>query len=60
LIFTRLERLDKAGIKGTGLGLAIVKRTIQFHGGSIRVEDNPEGGSVFLVTLQKGTEPLEG
>jgi signal transduction histidine kinase len=60
LIFTRLERLDKAGIKGTGLGLAIVKRTVQLHGGSIRVEDNPDGGSVFLVSLPKATEPLDG
>jgi signal transduction histidine kinase len=37
------------GIKGTGLGLAIV----DLHNGRVTVSDNPEGGSVFTVSLPK-------
>jgi signal transduction histidine kinase len=55
-IFTRFERVGKEGVKGTGLGLAIAKRITDLHGGSIWIEDNPEGGSVFLVRLPKGAD----
>lgn len=53
LIFTRFTRLKKEGVEGSGLGLAIVKRLVDLHKGSIWVEDNPAGGSVFCVRLPK-------
>ncbi|NIM92302.1 MAG: GAF domain-containing protein [Anaerolineales bacterium] len=39
---------------GTGLGLAFAKLAIEAHGGSIWVEENPAGGSIFVIHL-----PLE-
>ena len=36
---------------GTGLGLAICRRVVDRHHGSIRVGDNPGGGSRFSFTL---------
>lgn len=50
-IFERFERADKKGVKGSGLGLAIARRLVELHGGSIWVEDNPGGGSLFKVRL---------
>jgi PAS domain S-box-containing protein len=54
-IFSRFKRLDKRGVKGTGLGLAIVKRIAELHKGRAWVEDNPEGGSIFYVTVPKAS-----
>ena len=55
-IFERFERLHVGCIKGSGLGLAISTRIVDLHRGKIWVEDNPEGGSIFCVSLpKKGT-----
>jgi signal transduction histidine kinase len=59
-IFTRFQRLEKESIKGTGLGLAIAWRLVKLHRGRIWVEDNPEGGSIFFVSLPKSDDPGEG
>ncbi len=37
--------------EGTGLGLAVTAGIVADHGGRISVEDNPGGGSVFVVEL---------
>ena len=60
-IFTRFERLQKEGVQGTGLGLAIARRVVDLHQGRIWVEDNPEGGCIFFVSLPKeGPAPIIG
>jgi PAS domain S-box-containing protein len=53
IIFDRFCRLEKKGVKGSGLGLAIVKKIVELHRGSIGVEDNPQGGAVFIVEIPK-------
>lgn len=52
-IFERFRRLEKKGVKGSGLGLAIAKRIVELHNGRIWVEDNPEGGAVFVAEIPK-------
>ncbi len=37
--------------QGTGLGLAIAKEIIEMHQGEIRVENNPDKGCTFFITL---------
>lgn len=66
-IFTRLNRLQKKGVKGTGLGLAIAKKIADLHGSRICLEDNfletpdrngltqkKKKGSIFRVQVPKG------
>jgi signal transduction histidine kinase len=38
---------------GTGLGLAVSQQILQAHGGSIRCESSPGGGTTFVVSLPK-------
>lgn len=37
--------------RGTGLGLAVARRTVEMHGGTIRVECPSHGGTVMTVSL---------
>jgi len=48
-IFQRFESMEKGPITGIGLGLAIVRRIADLHGGRVWVEDNPDGGSIFVA-----------
>ncbi|MGA1192382.1 MAG: ATP-binding protein, partial [Bdellovibrionota bacterium] len=41
---------------GTGLGLALTKNLVELNRGKIRAEDNPGGGSRFILTYPIATE----
>ncbi len=49
--FVRLEEREGIPHLGSGLGLAFCQLAAQAHDGQIWVEDNPEGGSIFVVEL---------
>ena len=56
--FVRLEQESQAEVAtGTGLGLAVVRQLAHVMGGNAWVEDAPEGGARFVVTLPGRTVP---
>ncbi|MCL2092618.1 MAG: ATP-binding protein [Treponema sp.] len=58
-IFERFYRSDKSRNRstgGAGIGLSIAAAIISAHGGSISAEQNPQGGSIFIVTLKESPE----
>jgi two-component system sensor histidine kinase KdpD len=54
-IFDKFQRGESPRSEGSGLGLAICKGIVQAHGGRIWVEDEPKGGAVFKIALQRVT-----
>jgi two-component system sensor histidine kinase GlrK len=58
-VFTKFHQVKqgrKISGQGVGLGLAICKTIVDAHQGSIWVDDNPGGGSIFRVSLQAATQ----
>lgn len=51
-LFNSFHRASNVGtIPGTGLGLAIVKKSVDLHGGNIKVSSEVGVGTIFTVTL---------
>ncbi|MBI2391198.1 MAG: PAS domain-containing sensor histidine kinase [Deltaproteobacteria bacterium] len=60
-IFEKFERaVPSRGYGGFGLGLYITRHLVEAHGGTIRVQSEPDSGSVFTVCLPlHRAKPLE-
>ncbi|MBB2946739.1 signal transduction histidine kinase [Actinoplanes lutulentus] len=50
-VFEMFTRLDDAPAGGHGIGLSSCLRIVDRHGGAIRVEENPTGGTRVIFTL---------
>ncbi len=60
-LFERFHRIEGGRSRtheGTGIGLAMVQELVRMQGGEIRVESEPDHGSVFTVSLPFGTSHL--
>jgi signal transduction histidine kinase len=52
-LFEPFWRADDSKTRGAGLGLAIVSEIASLHGGVVSVENHPDGGAVFRLTLAR-------
>ncbi len=57
LIFERFYKAGPGRSEGSGLGLSIAKSLVEAHGGMIKADNRPEGGSVFTVAFPPSLLP---
>ncbi len=50
-VFEKFYRLKSSKTGGTGLGLSISKGFIESMGGTIKLENMPEGGAIFTIEI---------
>jgi signal transduction histidine kinase len=53
--FRRTKEAEVSEMKGWGIGLALVRGVAEAHGGSVSVKSDPTSGTVFTVSIPKGT-----
>jgi signal transduction histidine kinase len=56
--FHQVKQGKKIAGQGVGLGLAICRTIVAAHKGTIWVDDNPTGGSIFRFTLNSVPAPI--
>lgn len=56
--FYRGSNQPPGSIQGSGLGLAIARAHVEAHGGELRLEDDRNSGTCFIVRLPIGEEVL--
>jgi two-component system sensor histidine kinase KdpD len=57
-VFEKYQQVEKEHAKrGFGLGLTICKMLVELHGGTIRAQNLPEGGSRFCFSLPRCRPP---
>ncbi|HYW81586.1 MAG TPA: ATP-binding protein, partial [Thermoguttaceae bacterium] len=56
-VFGLFQRVVGRDVEGTGAGLAIVQQIARRHGGDVRVESAPTGGSEFILTFAIPPQP---
>ncbi len=55
LVFEKFYRTGNEATKrakGTGLGLYLTGKICKTHNGQIKIEDNPKGGSIFILNIK--------
>jgi len=57
--FHQMQHGRKGHGESLGLGLAISRAVVEAHGGTIWIEDNPQGGAMFFVLLPKSAAETE-
>lgn len=50
-VFEKFYRLKNTATGGTGLGLSIVKGFVEAMGGTIHLQNMPEGGAIFTIEI---------
>lgn len=55
VIFQRLHPRDQ--YPGTGIGLAVCKKVVEFHGGTIRLDEATDGASLTFTLPGQTTQP---
>jgi signal transduction histidine kinase len=57
--FERTRSAELGGKQGWGIGLTLVKGIVRSHGGDVKVESSPDGGTTFTVENPMDSRPYQ-